>query len=376
MFNFDNPPSRANTYSFKWKKYEGKDIIPAWVADMEFECASPILDAAQAEISTGALGYTLPDQYTPAKDAVKRWLADKHDWDVDADWIVWVPGVVPAFNVFCKAFSQPNSKVIVQAPNYPPLLAAPKLNGLARQEVGTILVDGRWTLDFSELETQAADPLCKQLILCNPMNPVGSVLNHAELERIAQICERHDLILCSDEVHCDLILEPDIKHIPAGRLASLKHRSVTLMAASKTFNIAGLGTAFAIIPNKQIRQRFINATMGMLPWVSKIGLVATEAAFTQCDNWHSALLEYLRGNRDLLVEQINAINGLSMVTPQATYLGWIDATGLGEKNVQQWAEQKGVGPSPGTDFNAPDFFRINYGCSRRMLESIVKRLGS
>ncbi|NMH59768.1 aminotransferase class I/II-fold pyridoxal phosphate-dependent enzyme [Alteromonas ponticola] len=374
MFNFDNPPSRANTYSFKWKKYEGQDIIPAWVADTEFECAAPILDAIHAETNTGVMGYTLPNQYTPAKDAVIRWLAEKHDWTVEADWIVWVPGVVPAFNVFCKAFSQHDSKVIVQTPNYPPLLAAPKLNGLERLTAGTIKLDGRWTLDFDELEKHAADPLCSQLILCNPMNPVGSVFTAAEIDHIAQLCEKHDLLLCSDEVHCDLILDTDVKHIPAGRVASLEQRSVTLMAASKTFNIAGLGTAFAIIPNRKVRQQFVNATMGMLPWVSKIGLVATEAAFTQCDDWHQSLLDYLRGNRDLLVSEINKIEGLSMLAPQATYLGWIDASGLKVDNPQQWAEGKGVGPSPGADFNDPEFIRINYGCSRGMLQEMLKRL--
>ncbi len=376
MYNFDNPPLRADTFSFKWKKYEGKDIIPAWVADMEFECAAPILEAIHAETKTGVLGYTLPNQYTPAKDAVKRWLAEKHDWEVDPDWIVWVPGVVPAFNVFCKAFSQSDSKVMVQTPNYPPLLAAPKLNGLERLTIGTIKVDGRWTLDFDELERQAADPHCNQLILCNPMNPVGSVLTEAELERVAQICDKHNLLLCADEIHCDLILDPAASHIPAGRLPLLKERSVTLMAASKTFNIAGLGTAFAIIPNRKLRQQFVNATMGMLPWVSKFGLVATEAAFTQCDEWHQSLLKYLRGNRDLLVSQINEIQGLSMLAPQATYLGWIDASGLNVNNPQQWAEEKGVGPSPGTDFNDPGFFRINYGCSREMLNEIIERLGA
>ncbi|MCW8091721.1 MalY/PatB family protein [Alteromonas sp. ASW11-130] len=374
MYNFDNPPSRANTYAFKWKKYEGTDIIPAWVADMEFECAPPILEAIHGEVTTGVLGYTLPNQYTPAKNAVIRWLADKHDWAVETDWIVWMPGVVPAFNVFCKAFSQPNSKVIVQTPNYPPLLAAPQLNGLERITVGTLKVDGRWAIDFDQLEQHATDPLCQQLILCNPMNPVGSVLTEAEIDRIAHICQKHDLLLCSDEIHCDLILEPDVKHIPAGRVASLEQRSVTLMAASKTFNIAGLGTAFAIIPNKKVRQQFVNASLGMLPWVSKIGLVATEAAFTQCDEWHSSLLDYLRVNRDLLVSQINAIDGLAMEAPQATYLGWIDASGLKVSYPQQWAEGKGVGPSPGRDFNDPNFFRINYGCSRTMLQDIIDRL--
>ena len=373
-FNFDDTPSRQDTYSFKWQKYAGQDIIPAWVADMEFRCAPAILDALSSSVDHGIMGYVLPAQYKPAIEAVQRWLEDKHDWVIDPDWLVWTPGVVPAFNIAIKAYCKPGDKVMVQTPNYPPLLAAPKINGMERVDIGTVDVDGRPTLDFAELETQAADPRCKLLILCNPMNPVGSVLSQQEIDRVAEICLQNDVKLCSDEIHCDLILDETVKHIPAGRVEALKDVSVTLMAASKTFNVAGLGASFAIIPDRQLRQQFVQSAAGHMPWVNLLGLVATEAAFTQCDQWHSELLTYLRGNQATLIEQVNAIDGLKVHQSQATFLAWIDASGLDVANVQKWAESRGVGPSPGADFLAPDHFRINFGCSRNMLNNVLGRL--
>jgi|TARA_R110002153_G_scaffold228576_4_gene381551 cystathionine beta-lyase len=376
--NFDQTPPRKDTYSFKWQKYKGKDIIPAWVADTEFRCAQPILDAISAQVEHGNLGYVLPSQHQGAIRAIQRWLKDKHDWDVKSEWIVWTPGVVPAFNVACKAYCEPGDKVLIQTPNYPPLLAAPKLNELERVDIGTVIdseSEGkRYTLDFEALEANAADPKCKLFILCNPMNPVGSVLTKAELDRVADICNANNVRLCSDEIHCDLILEPGVKHIPAGREANLANNSVTLMAASKTFNVAGLGTSFAIIPDPKLRQQFTSAAAGIMPWVTVLGLAATEAAFTLCDEWHSAQIEYLRANRDAVYETINGIDGLSMLKQEATFLAWVDASGLGVENVQTWAEEKGVGPSPGADFHKADHFRINFGCSQSMLNDVLQRL--
>lgn len=373
--NFDQTPNREGTYSFKWEKYKGKDILPCWVADTEFACAEPIAQAIAKRVDTSALGYTLPAHYEPANHAIKNWCLQEYNWQIELDWIVWTPGVVPAFNMACKAYCDEGDAVMVQTPNYPPLLAAPELNKLEKVCIPTIMQEGRWNIDLVELEKQAARPECKLFILCNPMNPVGSVLNQSELEKIADICKRNDVVLCSDEIHCDLILD-DLQHVPAGSIDSISDCSVTLMAASKTFNVAGLGTSFAIIPDAKIRQRFVKSGMGIVPWANILGLVATEVAFTQCKEWHSSLLTYLKGNRDYLVDQINQIPGLSAATPQATFLLWVDASGLSVSNTQAWCETKGVGPSPGRDFDQKEFFRINFGCSRTYLEQIVKRLRS
>ncbi|WP_375276974.1 MalY/PatB family protein [Alteromonas australica] len=378
-FNFDDTPSRKETFSFKWQKYNGKDIIPAWVADTEFRCAEPILNAISRHVDHGNLGYILPAQQTDAVNAVVRWLADKHDWQIKPEWLVWTPGVVPAFNVACKAYCEPGDKVLIQTPNYPPLLAAPKINDLERVDIGTVIDNSdsenpRYTIDFEALESHAADPKCKLFIVCNPMNPVGSVLTQDEIDRIATICNQHNVRLCSDEIHCDLILEPGKTHIPAGRVSELENNSVTLMAASKTFNVAGLGTSFAVIPDAGLRRQFTQAAAGIMPWVTVLGLAATQAALTECDDWHKAQLAYLKENRDRVFEAVNSIEGLSMIKPDATFLAWVDASGLKVDNVLTWAEQKGVGPSPGADFHQADHFRINYGCSKQMLEDILARL--
>lgn len=373
--NFDITPSRDGTYAYKWEKYKGKDILPAWIADTEFACASAISEALKARIDHGALGYTLPQHYTPAIDAVIKWCAKQYDWHIQANWIVWTPGVVPAFNMACKAFCQPGDSVMIQTPNYPPLLAAPALNGLKPVHIGTILDGQRYTIDFDALAKEAARPECKLFILCNPMNPVGAVLNESELERVASICEANGVMLCSDEIHCDLILDGS-KHIPAGAVERISENSVTLMAASKTFNVAGLGTSFAIIPNAKVRNNFVKAGAGIVPWPNVLGLVAVEAAFNECNAWREQQLSYLRANRDYLISAINKIEGLHAVSPQATFLLWVDASKLNAENTQLWCENKGVGPSPGKDFGEPSHFRLNFGCSLDFVKQIVMRLQS
>lgn len=371
--DFDTTPSRENTFAYKWEKYKGADILPTWIADTEFACAKPILDALKHRIDHGILGYTLPKHHTGASEAVVAWCKQHYNWHIESEWIVWNPGVVPAFNMACQAFCNAGDSVIVQTPNYPPLLAAPKLNGLNRVCVDTINVDGRWMMDFDALETYAARPECKLFIMCNPMNPVGSALSLDEIRHVSKICRDNDVVLCSDEIHCDLVLD-GTQHIPAGSVDIISDRSITLMAASKTFNVAGLGTSFAIVPDTSTRASFVRGGAGIVPWPNVLGLVAAQVAFTECEPWRQKQLQYLRTNRDYLVAQINAIKGLEALSPQATFLLWVDGTNLNVTDTQAWCEQRGVGPSPGRDFGAPNFFRLNYGCSFSMLEQIVSRL--
>mgnify|MGYP001155056879 CR=1 FL=1 len=372
--NFDQLVDRKSTFSFKWQRYKDKDVIPLWVADSEFRCAEPIVRALQARAEHGVYGYHLPAEYEPANRAVVRWLQDKHNWHIAPEWIVWTPGVVPAFNVACRATCQAGDKVLVQVPNYPPMLAAPGLNDLTREDINTVEVEGRWTLDFDELERKASDPKVKLFIMCNPMNPTGSVMTAEELARVESICLKHNVTLCSDEIHCDLILDVSTRHIPAGTLPHIGQQTITLMAASKTFNVAGLGTSFAIIPDSRLRNQFTRSAAGIVPWVNFMGLVATEVAFTQCDDWHQAQLTYLRKNLDYLEQAINSLPGFKMLRPQATFLAWIDASGLDVKDVQAYMESKGVGPSPGRDFGWSAFTRINFGCPRDMLKQAIARL--
>ncbi|NTS75626.1 putative C-S lyase [Catenovulum sp. SM1970] len=371
-FDFDRIIDRKPTHSFKWDKYKGKDIIPAWVADTEFSPPQDVIDAIVERTQHGPLGYTLP--YESLNQATVDWIKREHNWAIQADWLVWNPGVVPAFNVAAKAFCDAGDIILVQTPNYPPMLKAPELNHCEIGKIPSQLINGRYQLDLDNLEQQAANPKAKLFILCNPMNPCGSVMTESELTKIADICARHDVIICSDEIHCDLILNPETKHIPMPLIDAAKDNSFSLMAASKTFNIAGLGVSFSVIPNPSLRAKFRNAGMGIVPWAQVLGLVATEAAFKGGLAWRDALLDYLRGNQEYLYQEINAIEGMSMQKSDATFLAWIDCSGLGVDDVQKFWEDAGVGPSPGRDFGEEQFARINFGCPRGQLVEIVGRI--
>lgn len=370
---FDEIIDRRSTHAYKWLRHD-ESVLPLWVADADFKCPQPVLDAIQDRIDHGVLGYHKPDVVQPLYDAVIGWVKKQYQWEVDAEWIVWIPGVVSAFNAACKAFCEPGDKVLVQTPNYGPLLQAASLNGLENLTVDTLLENERWVLDFDELERKSADPLCKLFLFCNPMNPCGSVLTTDELKRVEAICLKHDVLLCSDEIHCDLVLDESARHIPAGTLSEIGEQAITIMAPSKTFNIAGLGASFVIIRDPAIRKRYHHATFGIMPWINVLGQVATIAAFTECDDWLKAQLDYLRGNRNYLAEELNKLEGFSYLPTQATFLAWVDASGLNVKDVQQYMLKRGVGPSAGSDFGASHFTRINFACPRTYLEQMIARL--
>lgn len=370
---FDQIIDRKSQGAMKWQRYAA-DVLPLWVADADFYCAPAILNALKTHLDQGVLGYRHPDSFLAATDAVVAWLKRQHQWQVEPEWLVWVPGVIAAFNMACSVFCEPGDSVLVQRPNYKPLLMAPILNGLQQETVSTVLEGGRWVLDFDELERKAANPRCRLFLLCNPMNPCGTVLNAEEMAKIEAICLRYDVLLCSDELHCDLILSPEAKHIPAGSLPNLAAQTLTIMAANKTFNIAELSTGFVVIPDKTLRQRFQRGCLGTLPWPSPMGVLATEAAFSDCDDWYQGQLNYLRANRQLLVEGLKKHPTLNYQASDATYLAWVDASGLECGDVQAAVEAVGVGPSPGRDFGWNEFFRINFACPRVYIEQAVARL--
>lgn len=372
MYDFSTAQARQNTFAMKWEKYKGQDILPMWVADTEFACAPEIIQGLHDRLSHPVLGYHHPDAYQPARAAVQSWCQSQYQWDIDEDWIVWVPGVVPGFHIAIMAYAQAGSQVAIQTPNYPPLLAAPSQHNCQPCLVPTVRHGQRWEIDWQALADTAAQPSCQLMILCNPMNPVGTVLSQVELDQVAAICQQHDVILCSDEIHCDLILDDQV-HLPAGQHPVLAERSVTLMSANKTFNVAGLGAAFAIIPDKRLRQQYRQAMQGTVPWVNILGLVATELAFTHGHDWHSQLLDTLRVNRTFMVNQLQQLPGFEVIQPAATFLLWADASGLG-CDPQAWCEARGVGPSPGKDFGAPEFVRFNFGAPLSWLTQAMERL--
>lgn len=375
-FDFDHAPERRGTDSQKWQKYAGRDVLPLWVADMDFVSAPPILDALRARVDHGVFGYARPTAATV--EAVTGALAQRYGWKVDPEWIVWLPGLVVGLNVTAQAFAGPGEEVLTLTPVYPPFMSAPRNSGRSPVGVPFTLAGGKWEIDWEALE-RAVTPRTRLFYLCNPHNPLARVWRRAELERLGEFCVRHNLVLCSDEIHCDLILDPTLPHVPSAALSpALAARTVTLMAPSKTYNVPGLGTSLAIIPDATLRARFNRAAAGVVAEVTCLGFTACEAAYRDCEPWRQQLLAYLRGNRDYLVDALpRALPGLKIEAPvEATYLLWMNVAGLGIPDPVAHFERHGVGLSDGAPFGARPgtHLRLNFGCTRATLIEAVRRM--
>jgi cystathionine beta-lyase len=372
IYDFDRPVDRRGTNSLKWDLYKGKEIIPLWVADMDFRVSEAIISALQAHVDHGVFGYTLvPEELI---DVVVRRLATQYNWKVERDWIVWLPGLVTGINVACRAVGDTGDEVLTTVPIYPPFLTAP---GSSSRELITVPLmesDGGWECDFDLLE-RAITPRTRVLLLCSPHNPTGRVFTRDELSALAEICERNDLVICSDEIHCELVLDKEKDHIPTSTLSpEVGQRTITLMAPSKTFNIPGLGCSFAVISDKPLRRQFWRAMKGIVPHVNALGYTAALAAYRDSRDWHLAMLDYLRENRDSVEHSIEAMPGLSMYHVEATYLAWIDTRETGMENPVTIFEEAGVGLSDGKPFGAEGFVRLNFGCPRPVLEEALERM--
>jgi cystathionine beta-lyase len=371
-FDFDTVVNRRGTDSAKWAKYRGRDIIPMWVADMDFKSPAAILQAVHERIDHGVFGYTLP----PAElnDAVIARLNDQYGWKIESQWLIWLPGLVTGFNAACRAVGNNGDDVMTAVPVYHPFLHAPANFNRRLIKVPLMETDRRWYFDFDRIE-DAITPQTRLFMLCSPHNPVGRVFNAEELTSLAQICEKHDIIICSDEIHCDLVLDPEKSHIPTASLSpSIAERTITLMSASKTFNTPGLGCAYAIISNRVLRKQFLRAMAGIVAHVNALGYVATLAAFRDCADWHAALLDYLRANRDLVMQSVSRMPNLTMAPLEATYLAWIDVRNAGIKNPIAFFEAGGIGMQDGADFDGPGFVRLNFGCPRETLQEALRRM--
>ncbi len=341
---------------------------------MDFQSPPSVVEALYKRVGHGIFGYSRPPKST--LDTVRKMLADTYRWEVKPDWIVWLPGLVCGLNVACRAVEKYGNRIVSMVPVYPPLLSAPGLSGKQLATVPLIHKKAGWRIDFDAFE-KAMTPATAMLLLCNPHNPVGRMFESAELERLAQICLDNRVVICSDEIHCDLILDPTRKHIPIATLGhAVAKQSITLMAPSKTYNIPGLGCSFAVIPDKDLRRQFNAAARGIVPDVNLLGFTATEAAYTGGSQWLADTLAYLKKNSDLVYKEINSLPGLCTGPVEATYLAWIDARGLGLENPAVFFENAGVGLSNGSDFGTDGFVRLNFGCSRALLEKALKRMRS
>jgi len=393
-FDFDAVIDRAGTDSVKWAKYADSgglggvprdtlppqrdgDVIPLWVADMDFAAPPPVIAALRQRIDHGVFGYNQPTR--SQGDAVVTYLARKFDWTIDPEWLVWLPGLVSGLNVACRAVGVAGNAVFTATPIYPPFLSAPKFAGRRVASAPLVRDSAGWLWDFPTVDAVLKTSQAKLFLLCHPHNPTGRVWNEDELWQIALLAEKHNLVVCSDEIHNGLILSPSRQHRLFATLSpEMAARTITLMAPSKTFNIPGLGCAFAIIPDSRLRNGFRDAMHGIVPHVNALGLVATEAALTLCDDWHDDLLDYLRGNLRAVERAVAAVPGLDMRPVEATYLAWIDArefaADAGIENPARWFEQCGVGLSDGADFGAPGFVRLNFGTRRTLLDEALARL--
>lgn len=369
-YDFDTVVDRCDTASDKWDRYAGRDVLPMWVADMDFRAPPAVLEALHARTDHGVFGYTNP----PGEliEVTCAMLVDHYGWHVEPEWLVWLPGLVPGLHVACAAVGDDGDAVVTFTPIYPPFLHAPPR--ARRERIDVPLADATGAIDFDRLEA-AITPRTRLVMLCSPQNPTGRVYGRDELERLAALCVRHDLVLCSDEVHCALILDPDRPHLPVAVLdGDIARRSITLLAPSKTYNIAGLGCSLAVIPDAALRRRFRAARAGFVPGVNTLGFSAALAAWRDCADWHAALIEYLRGNRERVQAAVEAHPALAMQRPAATYLAWIDARGLGTDDPAAAFEAAGLGLSDGREFGAPGFVRLNFGCPRATLDDGLARL--
>lgn len=367
-FNFDTI-DRRDTHAIKHELYRDKPVLPMWVADMDLASPPCVQEVLQTRATHPVYGYTHP--WPGLNQAVVNWCQHQYQWAIDPTWIVWLPGVVPSFNLVIDAFAR-GGRVLVQEPNYPPLRKAAALRGATavKLPVSTAAPSG-W--DWSIVEQELAHPDCHLMVLCNPMNPHGLVLGQNELQRLATLCRQHQVMLCSDEIHCDLILEPDMRHCPAGSLPDIAEQSITLMAASKTFNVAGLGCSFAIIPNGDVRRALQNAGQDLMPHPNFMGLLATEAAFSDGHDWLVALLAHLRANRDRVASVISELEGLRYAPAPATFLAWIESDLAPGEAMTRFTEA-GIMPSNGKDFGDPSSVRLNFGTGRTTLDQALERL--
>ncbi len=374
-YDFTTLPQRQHTGSLKWDRYRARDILPMWVADMDFPTAPEILQALLERLSHGVFGYTIP--YPSVEEAVLGYLQTRHGFQTSADSLCWLPGLVPALNLCCHAFAEADEAIITCTPVYPPFLTAP--TNARRQLITVPLIrDGEaWAMDFDALE-QAVTSKTRVFFLCHPHNPVGHVYSAIELQRIGDFCERHDLILVSDEIHCDLIFAPEVKHHMTATLSdSLAERTVTLMAPSKTYNLPGLACAYAVITNPRLRNRFRRTIQGIITEVNAFGYAGCEAAYRHGESWRDALLMQLRGNYGWLYANIRKYFPEIVFHPmQATYLAWLDVRAYGLKNPCAHFEAHGVGLSDGAPFGDSNYLRLNFGCPRHMLEAALERMAN
>ncbi len=373
--NFDTIINRQNTNSIKWDKY-AEDILPLWVADMDFPVPPEVIQAIEKRLSHPVLGYSGADE--ELLDIICAWVSRRHGWKIAPEQILLMAGVVNGINWTARTFATSESNLLIQTPVYPPFFRVAGNAGMQMLESSLCVSDSCYEIDFEDFE-QKVSMGAKVFVLCNPHNPVGRVFKKSELEKLGEICLRNDVIICSDEIHCDLIYTGQ-KHIPIASISEeLAQQTVTLMAASKTFNIPGLHFSFAIVPNENHRQAMQTAGAGMIGHPSFLANEAAKAAFTKCDDWLEQLLSYLEENRDYVIKFVSEnIPGIKMFCPQGTYLAWLDCREMdfNPDPHQFFLNEARVALNDGKTFgiNGTGFVRLNFGCPQDTLKEALDRM--
>jgi len=382
VYDFESIIDRTMKNSVKWtlmKQITGyDDLIPLWVADMDFACPPPVVEAIKERAAHPIFGYTTPSE--GYHSGLIKWMEKRHGWKgVEKDWILWTPGVVAGFSIAIQAYSQPGDKVVIQPPVYYPFKN--QILATGRQIVENPLknVDGYYEMDFEDL-AEKIDDRTKMIVLCSPQNPVSRVWKREELEKLAAICKEKDIIIVSDEIHNDLILG-DIKHTPTAIVSEdAMQRTITLVAPSKTFNLAGLTNANAIIPNKKLRDDFQALVRKGSGHSNIFGMVAQDAAYNHGEAWLEELLTYLRGNLKYLEEFLaEKIPGFKLYPLEGTYLAWVDCSSLGlnDEELSDFMLQKAkLWLDDGTLFGTGGsmFMRINLACPKSTLKKALDNL--
>ncbi|UCD01769.1 MAG: pyridoxal phosphate-dependent aminotransferase [Promethearchaeota archaeon] len=386
-YNFDRLIDCSETNSLKWdthslkEQFKTDDVLPFWVADMDFQCPQPVIDALKKRVAKEIYGYSW--HTTPSYlNAVANWMRRRHKWRIDTDWIVYSPGIVPATCMLIQTFSNVGEKIIIQPPVYYPFFTAIENNGRKLLTNQLNYENKKYTIDFDDFEEKAKDPLTKMFILCSPHNPVGRVWTEKELRRLGDICLENDVLIVSDEIHHDLILSGYIHTLFSTISEEFEKNTIMCTAPSKTFNIAGLQISNIIIPDEKMRELFNNTIVNrngiMIP--NAFGIVALIAAYNEGEEWLDQVLKYIEANFKFLKEFVNEkLPNVDFIDPEGTYLAWLDFNRLGmsDKELREFMLKKAKVALDGGKIFGPGgegFERINVACPRSLLKECMIRI--
>lgn len=375
-YNFDEVIDRRSTDSIKWNLFDA-DVLPAWVADMDFRAPEPVVRALRERVDHGIFGYARESQELP--ELLVERMQRLYGWKITPEDIVFLPGVVVGFHLAAYSVAKAGEGVVMQTPVYHPFFRIAENGGMIQQEMElTHTPNGGYEVDLDAFRA-AFDERSRMFLLCNPHNPIGRVFRRDELEKMAQVCLEKNVVICSDEIHCDFVYSGH-KHLPIAALDDeVAQRTITLMAPSKTFNIAGLECSYAIVQNPELRNALQKARMGIVQSSNMIGYLAATAAYRDGQPWLDEILAYLQANRDALVDFVNReMPGVRVWKPEGTYLAWIDCRNAGIEGspCEHFIKKARVGLNDGAVFGkgGEGFVRFNYGTPRALMMEELQRM--